>query len=301
MEKPGSLSGSWPVPEKLRNGTSTMTTYIAAYDTESPDCLEGVRKIVRVHEHYELPATFFFVAGLLDHQLDEYVALLKNHPLFEIACHSYTHMPIVDAPRICTRGPLERFSYELVDSKKRIEDVFETRIIGFRPPCSGPDGLLHAPEALSLLNEAGYNYISSFAWGPDGSLPAPLRHSFTYSEQGYPDLWEIPACGWHENLLKGNNGIGPLLLCLFPPDMPEAIPPGYISTPEEEFAFNNKPFLDRAQRDHMPLVSFIWHPWSMNRFDPAMKMLEITFDSIRDRGLQATTFRDYWSGLKQAS
>lgn len=65
MEKPGSLSGSWPVPEKLRNGISTMTAYIAAYDTESPDCLEGVRKIVRVHEHYELPATFFLLPGCL--------------------------------------------------------------------------------------------------------------------------------------------------------------------------------------------------------------------------------------------
>lgn len=277
-----------------------MTVFIAAYDTESPDCLQGIRKIVGVHERFGLPATFFFVANLLDQQRSEYVALLKDHPLFEIACHSYTHMPIVDAPRICVAGPQEKFPYELVDSKKRIEDTFQVQVLGFRPPCSGPDGLLNAPEALHLLVAAGYRYISSLAWGPDGSLPAPLRYPLTYAEQGFPNLWEIPACGWHENLLKGNNGIGPLLLCLFPPDMPETIPPGYISTPEEEFAYNNKPFLDRAQRDQMPLVSYIWHPWSMHRFDPEMRMLEITFDSVLERKLEIMTFRDLWSELSKS-
>jgi peptidoglycan/xylan/chitin deacetylase (PgdA/CDA1 family) len=276
------------------NGLQLMTTFLPAYDTESPDCLAGVRRIVQVHERLALPATFFFVAGLLDQQQAEYVALLRNHPLFEIACHSYTHMPIVDAPRFCTAGPRERFPYELIESKKRIEDVYGNQVIGFRPPCSGPEGLLLAPDALALLHEAGYGYVSSFAWGPDGSLPAPLRHPFTYKEQGFESLWEIPACGWHENLLKGHNNIGPVLLCLFPPEMPETIPSGYVQTPAEEFSYNNKPYIDRAVTDDMPVVSLIWHPWSLHRFDPEMQMLEMTFSYLEDRQIPCLSFQSFW-------
>ncbi len=274
-----------------------MTQYIAAYDTENPACLAGVQRIVEIHERYQMPATFFFVAGLLDDQQAEYLSLLKDHPLFEIACHSYTHMPVTDAPRFCVAGPRHKFGHEIVESKSRIEEAFGCEVVGFRPPCAGPDGLVSAPEVLSLLNQAGYKYVSSCAWGPDCSLPAPLRAPFTYARQGFPKLWEIPACGWHENLLKGNNDIGPVLLCLFPPEMPETIPPGYVKTPEEEFAYNNKPFIDRALQDDMPVVTLIWHPWSLYRFDPGMRMLEMTFQYVHEWKIPATTFTDFWRGV----
>lgn len=278
-----------------------MTMYIAAYDAESPDCLEGVRRIVEVHEQHEMPATFFLVANLLEKQRDEYVALLRHHPLFEIACHSYSHMALVDAPRFAKAGPVEQFPHEIVDSKRLIEDTFGVAVTGFRPPCSGQDGLATAPEALRLLDSAGYKYVSSFAWGPDCSMPAPLVRPFTYAHQGYPSLWEIPACGWHENLLKGHNNIGPVLLCLFPPEMPEAIPDDYVKSPEEEFAVNNKPFTDRAIALDMPQLSFIWHPWSLHRLDPEMRMLDITFSYIRERNLELGTFAGLVSNLQEGA
>ena len=276
-----------------------MTQYIAAYDTEHPNCLEGMRRIVAVHERFEMPATFFIVAGLLDAQEAEYVALLRDHPLFEIACHTYTHMPLVDTPRYGLAGPPERLPHELVDSKRRIEDVFGREVIGFRPPVSAPTGLTTAGEALAMLEDAGYRYISSVAWGPDFSLPAPLVRPFTYADQGHPNLWELPPCGWHENLLKGNNECGPLLLCMFPPEMPETIPDGYVETPEEEFAVNCKPFLDRAKHTGFPQVSFIWHPWSLHRFDPGMRMLDITFRYVNELGLETTTFGGLLGSLTQ--
>ena len=269
-----------------------MTTYIAAYDTESSDCLAGVRRIVEVHEKHGMPATFFMVAGLLERQRAEYVALLKNNPLFEIACHTYSHMPLVDTPRYGVAGPPERFQRELVESKKLLEDTFEKPVIGLRPPVSAPTGLTTVPRVLDVLSRSGYRYVSSVAWGPDFSLPAPLARPFTYAEQGFPALWEFPACGWHENLLKGNNNIGPVLLCMFPPDMPETIPDRYIETPEEEFAVNNKPFIDRAQREDFPVVTLIWHPWSLHRFDSPMRMLEITFEYVRKKGLRTAQFRN---------
>jgi hypothetical protein len=267
-----------------------MTTYIAAYDTELPECLTGVRRIVEMHERFDMPATFFMVAGLLDDQGDAYASLLRDHPLFEIACHTWSHMPLVDTPRFGLAGPPERYPRELVDSKRRLEDVFGCPVIGFRPPVCAPTGLTTAPGALEVLRDAGYRYVSSVAWGPDFSLPAPLTLPFSYREQGFPELWELPACGWHENLLKGHNECGPLLLCMFPPEMPETIPDTYVKTPEEEFAVNNRPFLDKAVRTKMPLVSFIWHPWSLHRFDSGMHMLEITFEYVASLGMHTDTF-----------
>lgn len=274
-----------------------MTLYIAAYDTESPRCLDAVRKIVAVHEQYQMPATFFLVAGTVTAAREEYVALLRDHPLFEIACHSHTHMVLRDTPEFGKAGPLDQFPHEIVESKQYLEDTFGQQVIGFRPPVSAADGLRTAPEALRLIDRAGYEYVSSLAWGPQWSLPALLVRPFTYAEQGYPRLWELPPCGWHENLLKGNNRCGPVRILLFPPVMPQTIPNDYVKTPEEEFAYNNKPFIDKALADDMPQVSLIWHPWSLNLFDPEMRMLHMTFTYVRERQVPAGTFANLWRSL----
>jgi len=275
-----------------------MTLYVASYDTESPECLAGVRRIAEVHETYGVPATFFMVAGLLERQRAEYVAILRDNPLFEIACHTYTHMPLVDTPNYGKAGPAERLPHELVDSKKRLEDVFGCEVTGLRPPVCAPDGLASAKEALEAIVSAGYRYVSSVAWGPHFSMPALLVRPFTYAAQGFADLWELPPCGWHENLLKGHNDIGPVLVGLFPPPIPEAMPSAYVTTPEEEFGVNNKPFIDRAVREDMPQVSLIWHPWSLHRLDPDMRMLELTFAYLKERGLSAGTFAELLARMR---
>jgi peptidoglycan/xylan/chitin deacetylase (PgdA/CDA1 family) len=261
-----------------------------------PACLEAVRKIVRVHERYEMPGTFFLVAQLLDSNEAEFTAILKDHPLFEVGSHSYTHMVLRDTPEFGKAGPVEQFPREIIDSKKRIEGAFQREVVGFRAPVSFVDGLKNAPEVLRLVDAAGYRYVSSLAWGPEWSLPALLVRPFTYAEEGYPELWEVPPCGWHENLLKGNNRCGPVRIGLFPPAMPETIPDHYVQTPEEEFAVNNKPFIDKAIAEDMPQVSLIWHPWSLDMFDPGMRMPDITFRYVRDLGLKTGTF----AGLVEA-
>ena len=77
--------------------------------------------------------------------------------------------------------------------------------------------------------------------------------------------------------------------------MPEAIPSHYVKTPEEEFAINNKPLIDRAIADSLLHVTLVWHPWSLGRFDAEMKMLELTFNYVRSRGMSIGTFSDLLS------
>ena len=273
-----------------------MTTYIAAYDTEHDDCLAGVRRIVEIHEKHDMPATFFIVARLLDRQGEEYRRLLGDHPLFEIASHTCTHMLLRPHRFARKPGPASEYEREIVDSKQRIEDHFSRKVTGFRPAMGFSEGFCNAPELLHLCRRAGYRYVSSLLWGPSDTVPALVRDCFTYAEDGFPDLWEVPGCGWHENLLKGNNRWEPQPLQLFPHPMPEAAPTGLVETPEEEFDVHRR-FIDKALEQQATHVSLIWHPWSLHRFDPEMKMLDLMFAYVRDRGLPASTFADFAEGL----
>ena len=270
----------------------TETRYIAAYDVESPRCLAGCRRIVEIHKRYEMPATFFVVGKTLEANVDDYLNLFDD-PLFEIASHTYSHKVLRDHP-VC--GPAvsqEVKRREIFKGKETVERIFERPCIGVRPACGFENGLKGADDLLSLVWEAGFKYVSSLAWGPDYSLPALLRKPFTYKEDGYAGLWELPAHGWHENILKNNNKMGPKRLTLWPPEMPESIPQKFISSPQEEFSIN-KIFLNKAVLTNKTFVSLIWHPWSLHSFDPEMKMIELTFDYVRKLELKPCTYADLY-------
>ena len=82
---------------------------------------------------------------------------------------------------------------------------------------------------------------------------------------------------------------GPRRLTLWPPPFPEAVPEAFCETAADEFKVN-KVFLERARQTRKSFVSLIWHPWSLHRFDPEMKMLELTFAHVRRVGLEPCTY-----------
>ena len=280
--------------------------FICAYDTERlgdrsklpdvPSCLEACRRIVEVHREHNAPATFFIVGRLLEHYASEFRELLDD-PLFEIASHSYSHAVLIDHP-VC--GPAvspERLTGEIRTGKDVIEQLFGRRCAGFRPACGFDGGFTGHPSILEIIADAGYSYTSSDLWGRDFSLPVPIKAPYDYADDGFPDLAELPACGWHENLLKGNNRIGnngvvkPIKTLLFPPLFPGAIPDAIITTPEEEMKFNNRFFIDLGRETNASYVSLIWHPWSLGFFDPPMRMLGMTLELIRSApDIELSTF-----------
>jgi len=281
-----------PQLTKAGDAEKTNTMYIAAYDTESARCLEACRKIVEVHKRLEMPATFFIVGKTLDANPKEYKELLTN-PLFEIASHTWSHKMLRDNVFCGPAVSADEKREEIFRGKEMVERTFERPCLGVRPGCSFDDGLRGAVDVLKLIGEAGLKYVSSLAWGPDYSMPALLREPFNYAADGFADLWELPCHGWHENLLKNNNGWGPRRLTLWPPVMPEAIPSKFVKTPEDEFAVN-RIFIDRALDRNKPFVSLIWHPWSLYKFDPEMKMLELTFAHVHKIGLKPCTYADLY-------
>ena len=273
---------------KGQDSRQTKTRYIAAYDVESPACLSACRKIVEVHKRFEMPATFFIVGKVLDANPAEYCKLL-DETLFEIASHTYSHRMLRDNDFCGPAVSMEERRKEIFKGKETVERVFERDCIGVRPGCGFVDALRGQTEVLELVHKAGFKYISSLLWGPDHSMPALLREPFNYKDEGFLDIWELPGHGWHENLLKNHNRWGPKRLTLWPSPFPEAIPDGFCKTPKDEFDVN-RVFLDKALETNKIFVSLIWHPWSLAIFDPAMKMLELTFTHVRALGLKSCTY-----------
>jgi hypothetical protein len=268
-----------------------MTAFVAAYDTEAAGrCLEACRSITAVHERLEVPATFFIVGRRLEEEGAEYRALLGDSPLYEIASHTYSHRMLRDHPFCGPAVDTAARHDEVVRGKDVVEQTFGRPCLGLRPGCSFDVGLRGDPDLVQLVAAAGFSYVSSLAWGPQYTMPALLERPFTYAAEGAPELWEMPCHGWHENLLKGHNVTDRVQrLVAWPMPWPEATPPGPLSSPEEETRLNAL-IIDRAVSDGLPYVSPIWHPWSLYRFDPEMRMLQATFRYVQERGLPLTTY-----------
>jgi len=284
---------------QVRSTKIKTTRYIAAYDTESPDCLAACRKIVKVHRRFEMPATFFILGRTLDANPAEYRELLDD-PLFEIATHTYSHQMLRDNEFCGSAVSLEEKRKEIFKGKESIERVFEWPCIGLRPGCGFDNALKGETTVLEFLHQAGIQYVSSLLWGPDYSLPALLQEPFNYQDEGFPEIWELPGHGWHENLLKNHNKWGPRRLTLWPSLFPEAIPDGFCKTPKDEFKVN-RIFLDKAPESGKSFVSLIWHPWSLNKFDPDMKMLELTFAYALRMGLMPCTYAQLYESVSASA
>lgn len=277
------------------------TRFIAAYDTEKKDdCLAACAAIRAAHERHGVPGTFFIVGKRLEEEGRGYRDLLGDVPDFEIASHTYSHIILRDHP-FCGKTPDNATRQrEIVLGKEWVEQTFQRPCVGLRPGCGFHNALRGDPWLLDTVVNAGFGYVSSLLWGPETTLPALLVPPFTYAEDGHPELWELPGHGWHENLLKAHNlTVEVKRILAWPSPMPEAIRLTPIRTPEEEFAMNRL-FIDRAVEMGLPYVSLIWHPWSLARFDPAMRMLDLTFAYIKELGLEATTYQAEWERTRIA-
>lgn len=273
-----------------------MTTrFIAAYDTEKKDdCLQACAAIRAAHERHDFPGTFFIVGKRLEEEGRGYRDLLGDVPGFEIASHTYSHIILRDHPFCGNRPDDATRRREIMLGKEWVEQTFQRPCVGLRPGCGFHNALRGDKWLLDTVADAGFGYVSSLLWGPETTLPALLVPPFTYAEDGHPALWELPGHGWHENLLKAHNlTVSVKRILAWPSPMPEAIRLTPIHTPEEEFAMNRL-FIDRAVALGLPYVSLIWHPWSLARFDPAMRMLDLTFAYVRELGLEATTYQAEW-------
>lgn len=249
--------------------------YLPGYDTEQPSCIEGVRRLVAIHRRLNIPATFFLVGVLVEHNRAELQDLLADS-LFAVGSHSYSHANLAQLTPQQVRDDLCR-THELIVS------ALGKAPLGLRTPGGYDCGYRGRPEHLAIIAGLGYCYLSSQGWGPGQTMPAPVVAPYTYAEEGFPELLEVPMHGWHENILTRTN---PWQSPFAPP------PPGGPATREEWLA----PFLTDLQevlRRGLPYHGPTMHPWSLRRFDPECGQVEALLQEERARGLAFATFDDF--------
>lgn len=161
-------------------------------------------RFLDILDHHELKATFFLVADFARMHANASVVrsiVAKGH---EVASHTLTHR--ID---LCS-ADFETKTKEIVESKKVLEDLTGTPVLGFRGPGYATDR-----HIVELLMENGYLYDSSvvpgylfatykrFVWVFDRLFSKkPLlfpnrptmtcRHPFVILEDSHRRLLEIP-------------------------------------------------------------------------------------------------------------
>jgi polysaccharide deacetylase family protein (PEP-CTERM system associated) len=99
--------------------------------------------------HTKKVRTTFFVLGWIAERLPHLVREIHSRG-HEIASHGYSH-------NLCNQQSHADLNHELIDSKKMLEDITGSRVLGFRAPNFSIDD-----DTLKIVEDCGYLYDSSY-------------------------------------------------------------------------------------------------------------------------------------------
>ncbi len=70
------------------------------------------------------------------------------------------------------------------------------RASALRTPFGYYRGLRDRPDLLEIVRDAGLRYVTSWGRNEENGNPTPWVQPFTYAEEGYPDILELPFQFW---------------------------------------------------------------------------------------------------------
>ena len=215
------------------------------------ETLASITQITQLLKKHKVPATFFIVGKVIERAGQDLSNLLNDNFLFDIGSHTYSHMEILSAHS----ETKNKFKNELIKTSKLILKHFD----GIGPP--------------------------------DQPMPALFTQPYWHTQDGFPDLLEIPATGWHCNLLfntgRQSDGWQPS--------------PGFVDgtilaklpeTLEEGFLVRRKEF--QYAIDNNLVYGPAMHPWSVYRFDPELKHIEWLIEMAKDNNVPIMNCRQLY-------
>ena len=265
------------------------------WDTWLEETLASITQITRILKKHEVPATFFIVGKVIERAGQDLSDLLNDSFLFDIGSHTYSHMEILSTHS----EVINQFKRELIKTSKLILKHFDKEPLGFCAPGGFYRGLRGHPEQLRILWDHGHRFIRTDGVGPpEQPMPALFTQPYWHTQDGFPDLLEIPATGWHCNLLfnTGNQSDG------WEPS------PGFVdgtilsklpTTIEEGFQARRKEFQHAI--DNNLTYGPAMHPWSVYRFDPELKHLEWLIEMAKDNNVQIVNCQQLYDKHKKLS
>ncbi len=136
----------------------TLDDFLKYHSHESIDCItEETLRLLEILDYYKISATFFMVADVAK-RYPGIVQALKGSR-HEIASHSLTHQSGIDAKTKTSLVSHDQWYQEQLKAKKSLEEIFDTRVIGFRAP-----NAVLANWMIPLLEKLGFSYDSSLAY-----------------------------------------------------------------------------------------------------------------------------------------
>ena len=120
------------------------------YKSEVPvkqTMLDGLDRYMEILNNHNIKATLFVLTDFAD----EIANGLKKHLAngHKIALHGERHIP----PKLLSDN---EFESQITRAKSKLEDMLDTRVIGYRAPCFGIDR-----QKLDILQKSGFLYDSS--------------------------------------------------------------------------------------------------------------------------------------------
>lgn len=141
----------------------------------------------------------FFVLGWLAERLPHLLREIHNQG-HEIGSHGYNH-------KLCTQMSAAELKADLVDSKKRLEDIIGGPVHGYRAPSFSIDA-----DILKRIRDCGYQYDSSYnsfaLHGRYGKLDLSGACREGVAVKMNPDFYEIPISNlyWQKQVLPWGGG-----------------------------------------------------------------------------------------------
>jgi peptidoglycan/xylan/chitin deacetylase (PgdA/CDA1 family) len=180
--------------------------YLYALDPDTTR--RGVALLERLHRELEAPCTFFVCGRTLLHALDA-LEPLADSDLFDIQQHTYSHVvfrdvryrPLgSDTEAMLPETPHVAIREELAFTSDLIRRHLGRECVGLRTPFGYYRGLRDRPDLLRIVDETGHRYVTSWGRNEQNGNPTPWVQPFTYAEEGFPQILEIPFQFWLDGI-----------------------------------------------------------------------------------------------------
>jgi peptidoglycan/xylan/chitin deacetylase (PgdA/CDA1 family) len=188
--------------------------YRRALDPETTR--RGVGLLARLHEELQAPCTFFLCGRTLLHAVDA-IEPLAASPLFDIQQHTYSHVVFRDVryqahgaetEAVLPETPPVALREELAWTSELIRKYLGRDCIGLRTPFGYYRGLRGRPDLLEIVGETGHRFVTSWGRNEDNGNPTPWVQPFTYADEGFPGILEIPFQFWLDGIWFDAHGYG---------------------------------------------------------------------------------------------
>ena len=134
------------------------------------------------------------------------------------------------------------------------------------------------PDLLEIVRAAGLRYVTSWGRNEQNGNPTPWVQPFSYEAEGYPDILELPFQFWLDVVWFDTHG--------------------YDSGPQYLEAL--KGAVDHIV-EHDLVYGACFHDWvalASNEEETGWLRGFLTY--ARDRGVELTTYTDYWRRISRS-